>query len=289
MAAERKSVKAAKGSRRKVSQLPIGLLGEPAMPLQDCRVVGGGMCECVSSERVVLSGRREHLLLYTVSGQGFVQCEGAAVHVVSGSFLLMPFAGKAMCTVKKSLWRFVWFRLDASGRWGGVYADTKLVRKAFSVETIACAARGYLRERGTGEHLADEAAAAYAVLLSTSIKRDMACFLRAPVDEWAERLKSLWRLVGEDLRKDWRVPQLAEKLGVSVAHFYRILAAHEGRTPWQIVTLIRMRRAQEMLAETDSPLHVIAEALGYDNEFALSTVFKRWIGCNPSEYRKKMR
>lgn len=194
-----------------------------------------------------------------------------------------------MGTAKDSVWRFVWFRLDVRGQWRGVRADAGLVEGARSAGAVAAAMEGYLRETTAGDYLSDRAATAFAVLIATSIKRDMAPFLRGPADQWEERLTGLWRVVGEDLQRDWRVPQLAEKLGVSVAHFYRILAEHEGRTPWQIVTMMRMRRAQEMLVETDSPLHVIAEALGYDNEFALSTVFKRWIGCNPSEYRKKRR
>jgi LacI family transcriptional regulator len=51
----------------------------------------------------------------------------------------------------------------------------------------------------------------------------------------------------------------------------------------------RIRRAREMLASTDSPLHEIAEACGFNSLKHFHEMFKRHVGDTPASFRKKRR
>jgi two-component system response regulator YesN len=52
------------------------------------------------------------------------------------------------------------------------------------------------------------------------------------------------------------------------------------------LTQIRIRQAQQWLAETDWPIQDISEKVGYVNSISFRRVFKKHIGISPGEYRK---
>ena len=51
---------------------------------------------------------------------------------------------------------------------------------------------------------------------------------------------------------------------------------------------IRMKKAKELLAETDMKIIEISQQVGYDNEKHFMKLFKATCGVSPSEYRKNM-
>ncbi len=67
--------------------------------------------------------------------------------------------------------------------------------------------------------------------------------------------------------------------------FLRLL----GQTPHEQIIHVRLNRVRQLLAETDLPLHVIAERTGFAHVEYLSVVFKREAHITPSAYRRKAR
>lgn len=63
--------------------------------------------------------------------------------------------------------------------------------------------------------------------------------------------------------------------------FQRLL----GRTPHREILRVRLDRIKRLLAETDLPLHRIAERTGFEHVEYLSVTFKRETGQTPSRYR----
>ncbi len=100
-----------------------------------------------------------------------------------------------------------------------------------------------------------------------------------------DRLWQLWELVAKNLAADWSLATLARQCHYSPEQLRRLCLQEIGRSPMQHLTYMRMQRAQELLESTSDKLDVIAQAVGYDGALAFSRAFKRWVGCNPSEYR----
>jgi LacI family transcriptional regulator len=48
---------------------------------------------------------------------------------------------------------------------------------------------------------------------------------------------------------------------------------------------VRLNRVQQLLAETDLPLYLIAERTGFEHVEYLSVVFKRELGKTPRQFR----
>lgn len=90
-------------------------------------------------------------------------------------------------------------------------------------------------------------------------------------------------------QRRWTVESIARELHVSRAALQRHFADALAKPPLRVLTEVRMRRARELLERTDDGLARIADAVGYDSEFAFSRAFKRWHGVAPGVFRRTVR
>ena len=81
--------------------------------------------------------------------------------------------------------------------------------------------------------------------------------------------------------------QLAAQAGMSKYHFLRQYRAQAGVTPMAAVRHQRIDLARNLLVCTPWPLRVIAERVGFDNEFHLSRVFRQTDGCAAWRLRRQ--
>lgn len=146
---------------------------------------------------------------------------------------------------------------------------------------------GLLHESRKQSKMSQRAAALYSELLATYVEHDSRHSLKELVPDIEDQLAILWEIVSSDLQHPWTVDELARRLGVSRAHLHRLTLEHDGMSPMRMVTRLRMEKAQEMLILHDEPTRVIAEAIGYQDEFAFAVAFKRYSGSTPGKFRKR--
>jgi AraC-like DNA-binding protein len=84
----------------------------------------------------------------------------------------------------------------------------------------------------------------------------------------------------------WTVASLATLAGLSRAPFARRFTELVGRPPVRYLTWWRMTTAARLLRESDAPLNAIADAVGYQSEFAFAVAFKRQYDTPPGRYRR---
>ncbi|MDQ6423487.1 AraC family transcriptional regulator [Paenibacillus sp. LHD-117] len=87
---------------------------------------------------------------------------------------------------------------------------------------------------------------------------------------------------------EWRptVEQLAAAAGVSASHFYRTFQDYTGEPPITFVERLRVKEACRQLSENTDSVTDISHRLGYPSSQHFATVFKRYIGCTPTQWRK---
>ncbi|WP_372664194.1 helix-turn-helix domain-containing protein [Amycolatopsis kentuckyensis] len=85
------------------------------------------------------------------------------------------------------------------------------------------------------------------------------------------------------------VEDLARQAKVSTRHLTRHFHAATGTTPLQWLLTQRIRRAQELLENTDSPVETIAAAVGMGTATTLRRHFNRTVGVPPDTYRRTFR
>ena len=78
---------------------------------------------------------------------------------------------------------------------------------------------------------------------------------------------------------------LARLSHLSEQRFHVVFKEALGRAPIEHLKAQRLRAAQNLLIETDSPVGEVGAAVGYGDPFHFSRTFKAVFGLSPSEYR----
>jgi AraC family transcriptional regulator, alkane utilization regulator len=86
----------------------------------------------------------------------------------------------------------------------------------------------------------------------------------------------------------WTVASLADLACLSRSGFSARFTACIGKPPLQYLTECRMRKALQLLRETNLGVKTIGLKVGYSNESAFSNAFRRTIGTSPGTYRRNM-
>ena len=85
----------------------------------------------------------------------------------------------------------------------------------------------------------------------------------------------------------WTVGALGSRVGLSRASLARRFRALAGEPPAAYLTRWRMTLAAELLRETGDSIASVARQVGYHNEFAFATAFRRAEGDTPTRYRSR--
>ncbi len=95
-------------------------------------------------------------------------------------------------------------------------------------------------------------------------------------------------LVEKNMSKDkFSVEELSQKLGMSRVYLYKKLLAITGKTPVEFIRIIRLKRAAQLLRESQLNVAEIAYEVGFNSPRYFSKYFKQEFGVLPSEYAKK--
>jgi AraC-like DNA-binding protein len=88
----------------------------------------------------------------------------------------------------------------------------------------------------------------------------------------------------EDPAYRWTLQELGKRAGMSRSTFALKFKEAAGEAPIEYLTRWRMLLAGDRLENSNDPISVVAQSLGYESESAFSTAFKRVMGCTPRQY-----
>ncbi|MEW5710572.1 MAG: AraC family transcriptional regulator [Pseudomonadota bacterium] len=87
--------------------------------------------------------------------------------------------------------------------------------------------------------------------------------------------------------QSWTLVSLAARVGMSRSALAARFKQLVGQPPMEYLTLWRMQKARELLAETRLSTAVVAEKVGYRSEAAFGKVFKKITGIGPGAFRRQ--
>jgi len=100
-------------------------------------------------------------------------------------------------------------------------------------------------------------------------------------------IRRVLTLMHEDCAQAWTLEELAQRAGLSRTALAERFREAMGDTPLNHLRTIRMQRAMGLLAETTQTLEQVARAVGYQDAFGFSKVFKRSTGLSPRTFRER--
>lgn len=85
-------------------------------------------------------------------------------------------------------------------------------------------------------------------------------------------------------RSDLSVEELSRALGMSRVHLYKKLVNITGKTPIEFIRVIRLKRAAQLLRQSQQNVSEVAYQVGFNNPKYFSKYFKDEFGVLPSNY-----
>ena len=228
-----------------------------------------------------------YVLEYVIRGKGHLYW-GDKYYRPSGGdvYLLQPPLSHAYHSDAADPWEKIWFNLsgpligalcDAYRLRGIVYFhDCRLEKEFFEAAEL-------LRKRPQA------ASGEFALLIHRII---------AGIDLWRkehpETRKSpegvhLKEYLDTNWRKKVSLCELAGEIHKSEAQTLRIFRRDWNCTPYAYLQEQRSFLARQYLENSDYPVKILAEMLGFNDEFYFSNWFKEKNGCSPRSYRRKFR
>lgn len=131
-------------------------------------------------------------------------------------------------------------------------------------------------------------------LLCTQLVRGHSSFAALP-DSAARRggladwqVKRVIAYMRSRMEDEIGLDELAALLHLSRFHFCTAFKKATGRNPHETLTMMRIARAKEMLADQDLPVTEIGLCVGYQTPSSFAASFRRIVGISPSDFRRRL-
>ncbi len=79
---------------------------------------------------------------------------------------------------------------------------------------------------------------------------------------------------------------IANKLSISRMHLHRKLRTYYQKNASEFILDVRINKAKQLLINTNIPILIISQQIGFKDPSYFSKVFKKVVRVTPSSYRK---
>ncbi len=107
-----------------------------------------------------------------------------------------------------------------------------------------------------------------------------------PAKENSRMVRDAMNYISAHFASPLTLQEVADHLHLNPSYFSRIFNQSFGSTFKGYLTQVRIEEAKRLLANTDYSLLDIAVAVGFDNQSYFTSVFKKYTGMTPGQYRK---
>lgn len=236
-------------------------------------------------------GVPQAILLYCMEGSGTLEQAGRDILIERGHAAIIPPGTPHIYRAStKTPWSIFWIHFEGrqvdlilremkieSGNPLLHVPDTSMMHQAFE-EVFTCLGHhfsnaGLLAMSGELVHL----------LAKLQLHRTRSLYtLHAHEDRVMDSIDFMQR----HLTMPLSLADLAAHSRQSIPHYCKLFKARISQSPMAYFTQLKMRKACELLDQTNLTIKEIADMLGYDDPYYFSRLFKKVQGDSPSQYRQ---
>ncbi len=248
--------------------------------------VGSYQCEpCYSYGPLI---RTESIFHYVISGKGHLILNGIRHEIHAHEGFLIPKNCMAYYEADaKDPWHYAWIHVDGP-RARELFRQVELTESSPIFRPNSRCDEIYQTIIDIYDHLDEECYCLgkvyeffnYLVTRHT-VPED------AVSDPKLQYVKKVIRYIQVKYSEDISVEDIAFVCGLNRSYLTRLFKEATGYTPQQYLINYRIKKAKELLAESNETIQYIACLVGYTDTFTFSKAFRKIVGQAPSEYREK--
>ncbi|GGO81291.1 MmsAB operon regulatory protein [Marinobacterium nitratireducens] len=252
--------------------------------------LGIGYYQHARGHRMHRAQHDDHLLIYCLEGRGQLETDGKSRTVRAGDLVLLP-RGRShrYHTDEAAPWSIYWIHFD------GPQADNFIAALDPDPQSPLIPLGLHSRLVADFEALLDARQASHQLdafvhcanqlrqlLTHIALLRPLA---RRQADDSLD-LERVHSLMQARLHEQLDVETLAAAVSLSKYHFIKKYKALTGTTPISHFIHLKIERACHLLDVTTKGVNEIAWAVGYEDAYYFSRIFKKSMGISPTEYRR---
>ncbi len=227
-------------------------------------------------------GRGSDAFIYVLKGETVYRFGNDTVTVKAGDILFLAKGGIYSMDVKSEEYRFIFADFDFTETAPCKYEVFEM-QSARAVESMFRRMLEKWRQRRTA---AKEDCLAILYSIYAEIIRDESAAYLPPSKR--VRLESAVQYISENFADEkLTVESAAKAAGMSESHFRRLFKSAYRLSPIKYINLMRIERAKELIRYTNESFSDIAAEVGFANLYYFSRMFKKEVGCTPSEFKEE--
>lgn len=273
------------------------VVAEPAIvqnaSLEALRIIDAGYFGSLHGEWSSLTGEEitdGYVLLYCIDGQADYTVEGTATSVTRHRFIIHDARASAAYTVpfgkSWSVYRIRFTGTIAEALTGEI-ANGEFISPG---DILGSEIAGHIEdilvnlERDTGVESQLYCSALLHYVIGT-VRRFTTMAEHNAANPSGEIVDTAIRYMKENLSKRLSLQDLTEMTNYSKPHFMTIFKRATGHSPMSYFNMLKIMKACTLLDTTDMKINQICFAIGINDMFYFSRLFKKYMHVSPSSYR----
>lgn len=226
------------------------------------------------------NGRGSDAFIYIIEGETVYRFEDGEFSVKAGDVLFLAKNGVYSMDVQSEAYRFIFADFDFSSA-APCKCEVFAMQNSRVIESMFRRMLEKWRQKRTAAE-EDCLAILYSVYAEI-IRGENSAYMP---NSKRVRLESAVQYISENFtNEDLTVESVASAALMSESHFRRLFKIAYRVSPIKYINLMRIERAKELIRYTNESFSDIAAAVGFANLYYFSRMFKKEVGCTPSEYK----
>jgi len=261
-------------------------LGKPNY-FSDLYVIDCGAYNCKPNESMGESIRDSMIIHYIRKGSGTFVCNGKSQTVSEGqTFVIFPDVRNQYIASKDDPWKYIWIVLKGNlvnniSKYGMISTVNPVIT---SSQIGLCLVQ--LQELLESHKMPIKGIFEYSLGLAYIVLSELAGVEIKYISQ-NQNVNKAVDYIENRFADKINISEIASYVGIDSKYLCSIFRKNTGKTPYQYILDLRMKRACKLLSNNDCSIEVVAYSVGYTDKFAFSRIFKKHTGICPTDYRKK--
>ena len=105
---------------------------------------------------------------------------------------------------------------------------------------------------------------------------------------YSTRIRNILQYIQNNFQQDISLETVADTFWIHKVYLAKIFKQETGKSVNEYIRNVRIEKAKELLLKEHIKINEIVTATGFNNPQSFYTIFKKYVGMAPGEYREKM-